>query len=89
MLFPEDRRRETILCLGFGAAFHFALDLLQKTATYGPPWFFPFSWASFQIPLIWGDESFYFLPVLVLINVLVFGRPILAKLRGIGRRRSA
>jgi hypothetical protein len=65
------------------------LDLLQKTVTYGTPWFFPFSLASFQIPLIWGDESFYVLPVLVLINILVFGRPIVAKLRGIGRRRSA
>jgi hypothetical protein len=89
MFFPEDRRRETILSLAAGTAFHFALDLLQRTLTLGNLWFFPFSLKSVQIPLIWGDESFYALPALILINLFVFGRPILSKLRGAGPRRGA
>ena len=89
LLFPEDRRREAILSLGFGAAFHFALDMMQRSVTFGTPWLFPFSMASFQLPIIWGDESFYALPALILINFLVFRRPLLARLRAIRRRRGA
>jgi hypothetical protein len=72
------------VCAGAGAAFHFALDLLQKTVTFGNLWLFPASLASFQVPLIWGDESFFALPALVLINVLAYVRPlgVLLKKRG-------
>jgi len=89
LLFPEDRRREAAASLAFGAAFHFALDLLQKTSTFGTPWLFPFSLATFQIPLVWGDESFYVLPALILVNLVVFRRPLLAALRTAGRGRRA
>lgn len=81
LLFPAEKRTEVLVCAGAGAAFHLALDLLQKTATAGNLWLFPASLASFQVPLIWGDESFFALPALVLINVLVYARPLAALLK--------
>ena len=81
LLFPVERRTEVLVCAGAGAAFHFALDLLQKTVTFGNLWLFPASLASFQVPLIWGDESFFALPALVLINVLAYARPLGALLK--------
>ena len=81
LLFPRNRRTEVLACVGAGAAFHFVLDLLQKSVTFGNLWLFPASLASFQIPLTWGDESFYALPVLVLINLLVYARPLAALLK--------
>jgi hypothetical protein len=81
LLFPRERRSEVLVCAGAGAAVHFALDILQKTVTYGSLWLFPASLVSFQVPLIWGDESLFALPVLVLINVLLYARPRKALLK--------
>jgi len=85
-LFPSEARREAVVLLGAGAATHFALDLLQKTVTFGNLWLFPLSMKSFQIPLIWGDESLFVLPVLIAINLVVFRRPIRAWLRMLPHR---
>jgi hypothetical protein len=81
LLFPRERRTEVLVCVGAGAVFHFALDLLQKSVTFGNLWLFPASFASFQVPLFWGDESLFALPALVLINLLIYARPLAALLR--------
>jgi Na+/proline symporter len=81
MFFPREKRAGVLAGVGAGAAFHFVLDLLQKTVTFGPLWLFPASLASFQIPLIWGDESFFALPFLVLLNLLVYALPSAAGLK--------
>lgn len=81
LLFPRERRTDVLACVGAGAAFHFALDLLQKTVTFGNLWLFPASLASFQIPLLWGDESLFALPFLVLVNGFVYARPLAALLK--------
>ena len=81
LLFPAEKRTEVLVGAGAGAAFHLALDLLQKTVTFGNLWLFPVSLASFQVPLIWGDESLFALPALLLINLLVYARPLGALLK--------
>ena len=68
--FPEKGRRKIFLFLALGVASHLFLDLFQKTLGLGYLWFFPFSFKSFQIPLIWPDESIYLIPGLLLINIL-------------------
>ena len=81
LLFPAEKRTEVLVGAGAGAASHLALDLFQKTVTFGNLWLFPASLASFQVPLIWGDESLFALPALLLINLLVYARPLGALLK--------
>lgn len=68
--FPENLRKKTFLYLMIGVFAHLFLDLFQKTLTYGYFWLFPFSFASFNIPLIWPNDSIYLIPLFVIINEL-------------------
>jgi hypothetical protein len=74
LAFPEDERKRTFALLTLGTGIHFGLDLLQRTATFGIPWFFPFSFSSFWIPLLWSDESVWAIPPLLIVNLLVYVR---------------
>lgn len=69
--FPERERRTIFTFLLIGIASHLFLDLFQKSIGLAYPWFFPFSFSSFQIPLIWPDDTIYLIPVFILINLLV------------------
>lgn len=70
--FPEKERKKVFLFLSLGTASHLFLDLFQKTIGLGYLWFFPFSFKSFQIPLIWPDDTIYLIPILLLLNIIIF-----------------
>ena len=68
--FPQKIRKTVFIFILLGIASHLFLDLFQKSIGLAYPWFFPFSFSSFQIPLIWPDESIFLIPVFILINLL-------------------
>lgn len=68
--FSEKERKKVFLFLALGTASHLFLDLFQKTIGLGYLWFFPFSFKSFQIPLIWPDESIFLIPILLFLNIV-------------------
>lgn len=70
--FAEKVRREVFLFLLTGVFLHLFLDLFQRTNTYAYFWLFPFSLSWFQIPLIWPDETIFMIPVLVVINAVIY-----------------
>jgi membrane-bound metal-dependent hydrolase YbcI (DUF457 family) len=69
--FPQKIRKTVFVFILIGVFSHFFLDFFQKTITIGNFWFFPFSFASPQIHLIWPDESIFLIPVFILINLLL------------------
>jgi len=69
--FPEKTRKTIFLFMLLGVVSHLFLDLFQKSITVGYLWFFPFSFASFNIPLFWPDESIFLIPVFILINTIL------------------
>lgn len=69
--FPQKERRTIFTFLLIGIASHLFLDLFQKSIGVGYLWLFPFSFSTFQIPLIWPDESIFLIPVLVIFNVSI------------------
>jgi len=54
-----------------GIGLHFFLDMLQKHQQDGYYWFFPFSWKSFEIPLLWPEEFLQLLPALLILVLMV------------------
>lgn len=70
-LFLQKEREKVFLFLIFGTFAHFFLDFFQKTITFGDLCLFPFSFKSFQIPLIWPDDTIFLIPLFVLINLLL------------------
>jgi len=70
--FPGKERKKVFLFLALGIASHLFLDLFQKTIGPGYLWFFPFSFKSFQIPLLWPDDTIYLIPILIIINIIFF-----------------
>ena len=70
--FPEKERKKVFLFLSLGTASHLFLDLFQKNFGPGYLWFFPFSFKSFQIPLIWPDESIFLIPAFAILNLIIF-----------------
>ena len=69
--FPQKIRNNAFIFILIGVFSHFLLDFFQKTITLGNLWFFPFSFASPQIQLIWPDDTIYLIPVFILINLLL------------------
>lgn len=70
--FPEKDRKTVFILILIGVISHFFLDLFQKTITVGNLWFFPFSFASPQIQLIWPDESIFTIPLFLIVNIFLF-----------------
>jgi hypothetical protein len=70
--FPQRERRTIFTFLLIGITSHLFLDLFQKSIGPGYLWFFPISFSSFQIPLIWPDDTIFLIPILILINLLIF-----------------
>jgi hypothetical protein len=60
---PALRRRSAFYNLLGGATLHLLLDLFQKHIAGSYYLFFPFSWRSFEIGLLWPEESLYLLPL--------------------------
>ena len=59
-----------LLCAGWLT--HLALDLLQRHIWNGAYfWFFPFSWATGQIPLFWPNDAMWAIPFLLIIVVVI------------------
>ena len=71
-IFPQRERKTIFTFLLIGIASHLFLDLFQKSIGLAYPWFFPLSFSSFQIPLIWPDDTIYLIPILVIINLLIY-----------------
>ena len=69
--FPQKERKTIFIFILIGVFSHLFLDLFQKTFIIGNLWFFPFSFASPQIQLIWPDESIFLIPVFILINLML------------------
>ena len=67
--FPQKIRKTVFVLILIGVFSHFFLDLFQKTITIGNLWFFPFSFVSPQLQLIWPDDTIYLIPVFILINL--------------------
>lgn len=67
--FSQKERKTIFLFLLLGISSHLFLDLFQKTYTIGYLWFFPLSFSSFQIPLIWADDTIFLIPIFILINL--------------------
>jgi len=70
--FPEKERKKVFLFLSLGVVSHLFLDLFQKTIGLGYLWFFPFSFKSFQIPLIWPDDTIFLIPAFAILNLILF-----------------
>lgn len=71
LFFPEKIRKNIFIYLIIGVSLHLFLDLFQKTLTIGYLWFFPFSFLSFSIPLIWPNDTIYLIPVFLVIDLLL------------------
>lgn len=69
--FPEKIRKTVFLFLLLGIFSHLFLDLFQKTLTYGYLWFFPFSFVSFSIPLIWPNDTIFLTPFFIFLNIIL------------------
>lgn len=70
-LFPQKERQTVFNSLILGTFIHFFFDFFQKTTNQGNLWLFPFSFKSFNIPLIWPDDTIFLIPILILINLLI------------------
>lgn len=71
-LFVQKERKSIFTFLILGTFIHFFLDFFQKQINLGYLWLFPFSFKTFNIPLIWPDETIFLIPILILINLLFF-----------------
>lgn len=71
-LFPEKERKTIFSFLLIGISSHIFLDIFQKNIGTGYLWFFPFSFSSFQVPLIWPDESIFLIPIFLFANFVYF-----------------
>ncbi len=58
----KDRNRAFVVLM-FGSFLHLAFDLLQKHAHGGYPLFFPFSWKTWEVGVLWPEEMLYFMPM--------------------------
>ncbi|UCC40167.1 MAG: hypothetical protein JSV96_01545 [Candidatus Aminicenantes bacterium] len=54
-----------------GVTLHFCLDIFQKHVTGSYYWFFPFNWRTFNIGLIWPEDSLRIVPVLIIVMIAV------------------
>ncbi len=70
---PRDRQRALINLLA-GSGLHLALDLLQKHLVGGYALLFPWTWKSWEIGLIWPEQTLWLLPVWLALCCLVFWR---------------
>lgn len=70
--FRETRRREYFVALLIGTIGHLSLDATQKHFRAAYRWFFPFSFKTFEIPLLWPDQYVLLIPLLILLAVAVW-----------------
>jgi hypothetical protein len=66
-LFDKDVRKSVRNCLIVGSSLHFLLDVLQKHLIKGYLWLFPFSWESFELGLLWPEDSLILIPIWILL----------------------
>ena len=70
-LFLQKERKNVFIFLILGTFIHFFLDFFQKIISLGNLWLFPFSFKSFQVGIIWPDDTIFLIPILILINLLI------------------
>jgi len=70
-LFFQEERKNVFIFLTLGTFIHFFLDFFQKIISLGNLWLFPFSFKSFQVGIIWPDDTIFLIPILILINLLI------------------
>lgn len=68
--FSEDIKSAVRNYLFAGTALHFLLDLLQKHLQDGYYWLFPFSWKSFEIPLLWPEDFIRLIPIWLILMIM-------------------
>ncbi len=59
-----------------GSYLHLALDILQAHIAGSYYLFFPFSWKSFEVDLMWPEDSLYLMPVWVLLGIFFLLRRV-------------
>jgi len=62
-------RASVFLNLGAGSLVHVALDLFQAHLAGSYFLFFPFSWRSIEVDLIWPETTLYLLPLWIAIGL--------------------
>lgn len=78
-LFSQKIRKTVFLFLVSGVFLHLFLDFLQKTLKGGYLWLFPFSFATFSIPLIWPNDSVFLIPLLLILNFIYYKKTYKSK----------
>jgi len=77
-LFDERIRKGVFFTLVTGAYLHLFLDIFQKHIQPEVFLLFPFSWKSFNVGLIWPEESLYAIPFWI---VIILGIKLMKRLR--------
>ncbi|MBU0708866.1 metal-dependent hydrolase [Patescibacteria group bacterium] len=72
LLFTEFNRKEVFAALSVGALGHMLLDMTQKHYGDAYYWLFPFSFKTFDIPLLWSDEYILAIPVFAVAAGLIW-----------------
>ncbi len=70
--FAARDRRQALINLLAGNALHLALDLLQKHLVGGYALLFPFTWRSWEIGLVWPEQTLIGLPVWLGVALIVY-----------------
>ena len=70
---PQHQRRIFYNLIG-GAVLHLFLDMLQKHMGASYYLLFPFSWSSFEIGLVWPEDSLYLIPLWCAVGAVLVGR---------------
>ncbi len=69
--FEKEIRSGVRINLLLGTFLHFGLDIFQKHITISYYWLFPFSWKSFELGLVWPEDSLKAVPVLVILMIVI------------------
>lgn len=59
-----------------GSYLHVVLDILQAHIAGGYYLFFPFSWRSFEVGIMWPEDSLYLLPLWIVLGIFFLIRRV-------------
>ena len=71
--FDRQIRKQVVSYLLFGVGIHFLLDILQKHILDAYYWLFPFSWNTFDLGLIWPEDSLRLIPIWIVLVLIIEG----------------
>jgi len=65
-----------------GAYLHVGLDVFQEHIAGSYYLFFPFSWKSFEVDLMWPEDSLYLMPLWVILGIFFLVRRVYLERHG-------